>query len=473
MSTNHKNVSRIGVLLIIVMVFSVISLPDQTFAAKKKKVKTITFENAKNYRKVIKKGKKVKLKVTVSPKGASKKMKFVSSNKKIATVSKKGTIKAKKKGSCYVTAYAKDGSKKKKKIKVMVGTPTTSVKISGDNVVMNKNTTKLKASVSPSKASYKKLTWKSSNKKVVTVNSSGKVTWKKNGTATITASTADGTKVKGSMKITAATLSQNETNYIAHRGYSNKAPENSLAAFDLAGKTGFQGIECDIWEVDKKIEVTTKEGIGVSDDDPPEPEKDFVVFHDETLNRMTGINGTVVSKTFEELTDTPLINGNGISTYRNETIPSFEEFLDTIKMYPNARPVIEIKSFDTDTMITPTGAAMISDMLKERNLSGKASVISFGQRALKTFKAADPNIHTMYLASANGMSFEEKIDWAYENDIDCVSISSGNLTKSHVDKIHSLGMEAAVYTVDTQRKAYDFVREMGVDWITSNGKLWR
>lgn len=36
--------------------------------------------------------------------------------------------------------------------------------------------------------------------------------------------------------------------FVAHRGYSNYAPENSIPAFELAGKIGFWGIETDICE---------------------------------------------------------------------------------------------------------------------------------------------------------------------------------------------------------------------------------
>lgn len=63
----------------------------------------------------------------------------------------------------------------------------------------------LKATVSPSNAANKKVTWKSSNKKVATVNSKGVVTMKKKSggkTVTITAIAADGSGVKAAYKIT-------------------------------------------------------------------------------------------------------------------------------------------------------------------------------------------------------------------------------------------------------------------------------
>lgn len=63
----------------------------------------------------------------------------------------------------------------------------------------------LKTSIAPSNATYKKLKWTSSKPSVATVNQSGKVTAKKNGTAVITATAKDGSKKKVSVTITVGT----------------------------------------------------------------------------------------------------------------------------------------------------------------------------------------------------------------------------------------------------------------------------
>ena len=57
---------------------------------------------------------------SVSPKNASKSVKWQSSNKSVVTVSSKGKIKAIKKGSCKIKVTTTDGSKITKKIKVTV-----------------------------------------------------------------------------------------------------------------------------------------------------------------------------------------------------------------------------------------------------------------------------------------------------------------------------------------------------------------
>ena len=85
----------------------------------KKPVKKLTVKAGKRN---LKKGKKLKLKVKAKPgkKLASTQYCWKSSNKKIATVSAKGVVKAKKKGTVKITVYATDGSGKKKSVKIKV-----------------------------------------------------------------------------------------------------------------------------------------------------------------------------------------------------------------------------------------------------------------------------------------------------------------------------------------------------------------
>ncbi|MCQ4775110.1 Ig-like domain-containing protein [Lacrimispora saccharolytica] len=134
-------------------------------------------------------------------KGYSGAVKWSSSNKKVATVNKNGLVKAKKKGSTVITAKA---GKKKYKCKITVkALKVKSLKLNEQKLVLKKdNKEKLKAIVSPANASNKTVTWKSSNKKVATVNSKGVVTAKKNGTAIITATAKDGSKKKATCKVT-------------------------------------------------------------------------------------------------------------------------------------------------------------------------------------------------------------------------------------------------------------------------------
>ena len=143
----------------------------------------------------LSKGKTFALTATISPANASnKKVTWTSSNTKAATVDAKGKITAKGKGSATITVTTADG-KKKATCKVTVTVPVSSVKLNKTVLTLDKGkTSTLTATVSPSDASNRKVTWTSSNAKVATVDSNGKVTAKGKGTATITVKTADGNK---------------------------------------------------------------------------------------------------------------------------------------------------------------------------------------------------------------------------------------------------------------------------------------
>ena len=116
--------------------------------------------------------------------------KWTSSNKKVAAVDKKGKITAKKTGTATITVRTKNGATASVKVKVQKGKVTTK-KLTVTNVTDKKLTLKkgktftIKTSVTPI-TSPDKVSYTSSNKKIVTVDKKGKLKAVKKGTATIT-----------------------------------------------------------------------------------------------------------------------------------------------------------------------------------------------------------------------------------------------------------------------------------------------
>ena len=142
----------------------------------------------------------VKKTVALKVSGATGTVKWSSSNKKVATVSAKGVVKGKKKGTAVITAKA---GKSAWKCKVTVKQPVT-------KVILNKTTSyvyaggisHLKATCKPPNANNKKVTWKSSNPKIAKVSAKGVITGVRPGTVTITATAKDGSKKKAKCKVT-------------------------------------------------------------------------------------------------------------------------------------------------------------------------------------------------------------------------------------------------------------------------------
>lgn len=142
------------------------------------------------------KGKSLKLKLS----GTKKKVKWSSSKRSVATVSAKGKVTAKKKGSATITAKV---GKKKYRCKVKVLQPVTSVKLNKKSLTLDAGKRgALKATAGPSSASSRAVVWTSSNPGVVTVDGSGALYAVNGGTATVTATAADGSGKRASCKVT-------------------------------------------------------------------------------------------------------------------------------------------------------------------------------------------------------------------------------------------------------------------------------
>lgn len=160
---------------------------------------------------------KGKVKVSVyktKPSKASKSVKWKSSNKKVATVSKSGYVTGKKKGTVKITATSKKRKKVKKTIKIKVtNLKAKSVTMSKKSAILFPNDkTTLKATVKGSAGFYNQgVTWKSSNTSVATVNSKGSVTAKKAGKATITATEKGGSK-KATCAVTVSGIKVDKAN---------------------------------------------------------------------------------------------------------------------------------------------------------------------------------------------------------------------------------------------------------------------
>lgn len=141
----------------------------------------------------------------------------------------------------------------------------------------------------------------------------------------------------------------------AHRGlHGNGVPENSLEAFDLACKSGY-GIELDV-QLSKDGEV--------------------MVFHDSTLDRMTGVEKKVCELDAAELCDLKLEN-------TDEKIPTFKEVL---KLVDGRTPIlVELKGETTDTTLCPK----VAELLKE--YKGSYCVESFNPYLIGQMKKLLPD----------------------------------------------------------------------------------
>lgn len=160
-----------------------------------------------------------------------------------------------------------------------------------------------------------------------------------------------------------------------HRGCrgENNPPENSLASFQAAIDQGADGIELDLSQ--------TRDG-------------HLVVFHDDTLRRMTDGKGRITDYTLADLKKLHLRYSSG--ELSRERIPTYEEVLDLVERHMNS-PAKGAKGFVVNTEIKGLGiAAPVANALEKRLAHGwrveNLQVSSFDMANLWEMKNTKPDI---------------------------------------------------------------------------------
>lgn len=152
---------------------------------------------------------------------------------------------------------------------------------------------------------------------------------------------------------------------INHRGYNTIAPENTLSAYRLSKKYGFNYVECDV---------------AFTSDNVP------VLLHDDTVDRTSDGTGNINNLTYEQVRAMDF--GSWKSPYfAGEKIPSFEEFIILCRNL-GLHPYIEIKS---SASYTTAQIRSLVDIVKMYGMRGKVTYISFNKSYLNIVKEYDPN----------------------------------------------------------------------------------
>lgn len=245
---------------------------------------------------------------------------------------------------------------------------------------------------------------------------------------------------------------------IAHRGYSQIAPENTLPSFKLAKTAGADLVELDYYH--------SKDG-------------ELVVMHDGTLDRTTdavarwgGSKIPVASRTLAELKT--LDAGKWFDPqFAGTKVPTLAEALDLIQ--DGNVTLIERKAGD---------AAACAKLLQARGLVNRVVVQSFDWQYLADFHALEgkqvlgalgpPSTKNgRKLTDVEKMLSSEWIDLALKSGVRAVGWNN-QVTKEAVDYAHSKGLKVWVYTINEQAEAVRLL-DLGVDGIITNntGLIWR
>ena len=227
---------------------------------------------------------------------------------------------------------------------------------------------------------------------------------------------------------------------IAHRGASGYAPENTLAAMNLAHELGIQWVEFDVQlSKDEKL----------------------IIMHDETVDRTTTGRGTVESLNSEVLFG--LDAGSWFSNeFKGERVLTLSELLMALKTW-QLNPVIELKSDLKHALRLAQG---VLEALKKDWLVHRYSFLISSQdwSCLEAIRSMSSDVRL-------GVVMDNWSDDCFEplKNLNCHSahLNHVHLTSEIVKKVKQHGYEVFAYTVNDKQRADELI-SWGVDALFSD-----
>lgn len=238
--------------------------------------------------------------------------------------------------------------------------------------------------------------------------------------------------------------------FIAHRGESFDAPENTLASVNLAWQRGIREVEVDVHlSADNEI----------------------CVIHDRDTLRTTGENLIVKKSSLKELQKLDAGSWKG-EEWAGEKIPSLKEVLATVPS--NGKLVVEIKS--DSAILQHLSADIRNSGLRNEQLE----IIAFNLQTLAKAKQMMPQ-HKMlwlyvsrpewlqYLLGLNPASVIRKLR---KYNIDGVNIGDSKyFEQKYIERFTAEGFSVYTWTVNDPDRAFELQRS-GVDCITTDRAAW-
>lgn len=223
----------------------------------------------------------------------------------------------------------------------------------------------------------------------------------------------------------------------AHRGGTEAAPENSLAAFAAAVELGFDYLETDVH--------LTADGV-------------MVAFHDEVLDRVTDMTGRIADLPWSEVSQAR-IGGT-------EPIPTMDEVLDA---FPATRINIDAKSHEV--------VVTLAECLRRHRALDRVCVGGFSDRRLGRLRnmlgdrlctSAGPRETAAFLAGVRLPGFRVPADAAYR----CLQVPVRQagielVTAATVDAAHANSLAVHVWTIDDPAEMHRLL-DLGVDGIMTD-----
>ena len=225
---------------------------------------------------------------------------------------------------------------------------------------------------------------------------------------------------------------------IAHRGDSTNAPENTLAAFELAIEAGASAVELDI--------RCTADG-------------HVVAMHDRTVDRTTDGAGAVGQLSLEQVRGLDA-GGWFDERFAGETVPTLEEVFD--RLIERVPLVLHVK--DAGCGIEQA----VADEVETRGVADRVTVSSDHRRVLRSIRRLAPGVTTTWIAW-----FRDWRWWMWyvagrvrQLQANRVAPPAGQVTDAMVRYFHSRGIVVRAWGVGRDESLASRMISLGVDGMT-------
>jgi len=236
---------------------------------------------------------------------------------------------------------------------------------------------------------------------------------------------------------------ERELPIVAHRGASGYAPENTIAAFDMAVQ-----LQADYIELDVRM---CKDG-------------ELVVMHDETVERTTTGSGYVQAYTLQEIKLLASRTADGYVDAK-EKVPTLKEVLT--RYHGSVGLVIEVKT----SPFYPGLEDKLVEVLSRYRQPHRMMIQSFDVEAVRYIHARLPHIPAGVLIGEKQHPLPDEALDDIASFADYINYNHEILDRRIVDRIHDRQRKVMAWTI---RKEKDMgrVKRLGVDGIITDYPDW-
>ena len=203
------------------------------------------------------------------------------------------------------------------------------------------------------------------------------------------------------------------TKIVAHRGASNAAPENTLAAVQAAIDDGAHWVEIDVQE--------TADG-------------QVVVIHDRALKKVGGSTLTVAGSTLEQLREVDVGSWFG-PEFADQRVPTLEEVLELSRDRIGVN--IELKYYGGEVALERS----VIDIVERAGMADQVVAMSLSYRGIQTLHRMRPDWTVGLLSSV-------AIGRLAALDVDFLALNGRAATRRLIRQAHQQGQQVMVWTVN-------------------------